>query len=209
MEFGNRLKSLRNKKRMTQEELGKFLNVSKASISGYDNETCQPDNEALIKLAEYFNVTVDYLLGKKEILPMNIIPYDSSDMVDIPVVGTIKCGVNGLAMFDYQGKQSVNGNDLDKDSEYFWLVTSGDSMIGDGIQDGDYALVRKQSNFENGDICAIIVDGEEGTLKHITKDDFSIVLTASNPNVSPHVFVGENMNDVFIAGKLVRIMRNF
>lgn len=64
MSFGAKLKELRIKNRMTQEELGKFLNVTKVSISGYENDTRSPDKESLVKLAELFNVSTDYLLGR-------------------------------------------------------------------------------------------------------------------------------------------------
>ncbi|MDN2452560.1 helix-turn-helix transcriptional regulator [Lactobacillus sp. UCMA15818] len=63
MTFGSKLRELRNSKKMTQEELGKILNVSKVSISGYENDTREPDKQAIKKLAELFNVSTDYLLG--------------------------------------------------------------------------------------------------------------------------------------------------
>lgn len=65
MSLGSRIRDLRLKKKMTQEELGKILGVSKVSVSGYENDTRQPDNTALVKIAEYFNVSTDYLLGNK------------------------------------------------------------------------------------------------------------------------------------------------
>lgn len=82
-------------------------------------------------------------------------------------------------------------------------------MIGDFIRDGDYALIEKTQSFDNGDICAVIVDGEEGTLKHVTKTRDSIVLTASNSVYPPRVFVGDKMNDIYIAGKLIEIKHKF
>ncbi|MBC9788585.1 helix-turn-helix domain-containing protein [Carnobacterium maltaromaticum] len=66
MTFGMRLKQLRTENKMTQTELGEKLNVTKASISGYENGTRNPDQESLVKIAEIFNVSTDYLLGKDE-----------------------------------------------------------------------------------------------------------------------------------------------
>lgn len=62
--LGNRIRTLRTQKGMTQAELGQVLNVSKVSISGYENNTREPDMRSLIKLADFFNVTTDYLLGR-------------------------------------------------------------------------------------------------------------------------------------------------
>ncbi|MCD5029078.1 helix-turn-helix domain-containing protein [Enterococcus asini] len=66
MTFGERLKDLRKKRSLTQSQLGEKLNVTKASISGYENDTRSPDRETLVKIAEIFNVSTDYLLGRTD-----------------------------------------------------------------------------------------------------------------------------------------------
>lgn len=64
MKFGNRLKQLREEKDLKQDELGKILNVSRQSISNYENGLRFPnDEEFLVKLANFFDVSLDYLLG--------------------------------------------------------------------------------------------------------------------------------------------------
>lgn len=64
--LGKRLKMLRSEKKITQEELGKVVNVTKVSISGYENGNRTPDTETLQKLADFFNVSTDYLLGRAD-----------------------------------------------------------------------------------------------------------------------------------------------
>ncbi|KMY62993.1 transcriptional repressor of PBSX s [Geobacillus stearothermophilus] len=64
--LGDRLRKLRQEKKLTQEELGKKINVTKVSISGYENGNRTPDTETLQKLADFFNVTTDYLLGRTD-----------------------------------------------------------------------------------------------------------------------------------------------
>jgi len=66
MKFGNRLKTLRLSKDMTQEELGSLLGKTKNSISQYETGKREPDLETLMIISEYFDVTLDYLLGKTE-----------------------------------------------------------------------------------------------------------------------------------------------
>lgn len=61
--FGNRLKELRLKKELTQEELGKILGKSKNNISQYERNARQADDETKKQLAQLFNVSLDYLLG--------------------------------------------------------------------------------------------------------------------------------------------------
>ncbi|WP_167628601.1 helix-turn-helix domain-containing protein [Listeria valentina] len=62
--FGKRLKSLRKKKNLTQKELAEKLKISQVTISKYENDIIEPDNSNLNKLAEIFDTTIDYLLGR-------------------------------------------------------------------------------------------------------------------------------------------------
>lgn len=64
--LGKRLKKLRTDKKLTQEELGKKINVTKVSISGYENGNRSPDTETLQRIADIFDVSTDYLLGRTE-----------------------------------------------------------------------------------------------------------------------------------------------
>ena len=67
MTFGERLKMLRLKRGWTQSQLGEKINVTKASISGYENDTRSPDKESLVRLAQILHVSTDYLLGKDSV----------------------------------------------------------------------------------------------------------------------------------------------
>lgn len=62
--LGQRIKELRTEQRLTQEQLGKILNVGKSTISQYENNINTPDKGTLQKLADFFNISVDYLLGR-------------------------------------------------------------------------------------------------------------------------------------------------
>ena len=61
-----RLKELRKERQLTQQELGEIINCTHTAINYYENGKRQPDLETLCKLADYFNVSVDYLLGKPQ-----------------------------------------------------------------------------------------------------------------------------------------------
>lgn len=76
--FGLRLRALRNEKKLTQNELGKLLNVSGKTIGTWERDSRQPNIEAINKLASIFDVTTDYLLGNSnEKQPQKY--YDLSD----------------------------------------------------------------------------------------------------------------------------------
>ncbi len=70
---GDILRELREEKELTQNELGKFLNVSRQAVSSYESEETEPSINNLIKLATIFNVSLDYLLGRtKERYNLNL-----------------------------------------------------------------------------------------------------------------------------------------
>lgn len=76
--FGLRLRALRNEKKLTQDELGKLLNVSGKTIGTWERDSRKPNIEAINKLASIFDVTTDYLLGNSnEKQPQKY--YDLSD----------------------------------------------------------------------------------------------------------------------------------
>lgn len=64
--LGERIKKLRQQKKLTQGQLGEKVNVTKVSISGYENGNRTPDTETLQKLADVLETSTDYLLGRTE-----------------------------------------------------------------------------------------------------------------------------------------------
>ena len=62
-DFGVRLKELRKKKKLSQSQVSARLNITKSSISGYENNIITPSNDIIVKLALLYGVTTDYLLG--------------------------------------------------------------------------------------------------------------------------------------------------
>ncbi len=79
MAFGDKLKQLREASGLKQEELGKIVNLSKATISRYEANTIEPNNETLKLIANYFNVSIDYLLGNSD--TQN--PYIQNDLDEV------------------------------------------------------------------------------------------------------------------------------
>lgn len=75
MTFGQKLRYLRKEKDLTQEELSKLIKVSRAAIGRYENDERTPDYETLKGFADFFNVSVDYLLGRTNIRKTQTEPF--------------------------------------------------------------------------------------------------------------------------------------
>ena len=86
MNFGDKLKTLRKSRKLTQQQLADLVGVAKSVISYYESGDRFPSNEVLIKLAQTFHVTTDYLLNVERVRTLNV--SDLSDE-DIAVLETV------------------------------------------------------------------------------------------------------------------------
>jgi transcriptional regulator with XRE-family HTH domain len=64
--LGMRIKELRKENSITQKELAKILNIQNTTLSQYENDINEPNDNIKIKIADYFNVSIDYLLGRTD-----------------------------------------------------------------------------------------------------------------------------------------------
>lgn len=205
--FSERLKLLRTSKGLSQADFAKQIKISKSSVNMYERGEREPSFKTLEQIADYFNVDMDYLLGKSDIvnkaqwssqIPVasNIIPMPK--MRRIPLVGTIACGEPILAEENIEEYISIPKG-LSGD---FALTCKGDSMINARIFDGDIVYIRQQDTVENGEIAAVLIDGE-ATLKRVRLFEDHISLEPENPMYKPFVYWNEEMNTVRILGKAV------
>lgn len=196
---GIRLKALREAKCLNQFELAKILHISPSAIGMYETDKREPNDDLKIQLANFFGVSVDYLMGND---------FDNKQL--LPVLGTVKAGYNYLAqenIIDYIDP-AMNIADLEN---YFGLVVKGDSMAP-LFDEGDYLIVYKTENeFENGKVCIVLIDNEEATIKKVVKTDTGIELHAFNPYYPIKKFTYEEMEKlpVKVIGVVVRQIRNW
>jgi repressor LexA len=94
--------------------------------------------------------------------------------------------------------------DFTGDGQLFMLQVRGDSMIGAGILDGDYVVVRQQKEANKGDVVVAGIPGGEATVKTFSRRGAKIVLTPSNPTMEPMVFAPD---EVDLYGKVVTVLR--
>lgn len=167
----NRLKKLREENNLLQNDIAKIIKTTPQAIGLYENEKRDMSTNILIKLSEYFNVSIDYLMGKTNIRNEN-------KLFVIPVLSKITAGQPILTDEYLEGYLPVDPNiyGMTTSDDYFYLKVSGESM-NLKVHNGDYALIQKQDYAENGDIIVAIVNGDdEATLKRYKKINDEIVM---------------------------------
>jgi repressor LexA len=133
---------------------------------------------------------------------LDFIQRDSQDsVISIPVVGRVAAGEPLLATQNIERTISVS-SDMIRTEDPFALRVKGDSMIGAGILEDDYVIVRQQQSAEQGDIVVALI-GEEATVKRFYKESKHIRLQPENPSMSPII-----VEDVTILGKVIGLFRN-
>jgi repressor LexA len=130
------------------------------------------------------------------------------DSIEISIVGRVAAGEPILAEENVIDKVVVDRHFLGavKQKEVFGLVVRGDSMIEDGIFDGDYIFVRKQSTAETGEVVVVMIEGE-ATCKRFYPEGDRVRLQPSNPAMSPIYVDRQDFRAIDILGKVVCVYR--
>lgn len=157
-------------------------------------------SESVKKLAVFFDVTSDYLLGTNNESSIEAYGFMPVSKRKIPMLGNIACG-QPIYTNEERDSYVMIGTNLDVD---FCLRAQGDSMTGARIMDGDIVFIKRTSSVDNGDIAAVIVD-DEATLKRVYfyPQKGKLILQAENPKYPPLIYEGEELNHIYIIGRAV------
>jgi len=203
LSIGKRIKEIRISKNITQDELALKIGTTKQTIYKYENEIVTNIPSQKIELiSNALNTTPDYLMGWSDkstddlysIPGINPIPKTYKR----PRLGVIACGEPILAEENIEAYDDIPDN-IKCD---FTLICKGDSMINARINDGDIVYIKQQSQVDNGEIAAVLIENE-ATLKRVYIYDDKVVLQPENTKYPPFVYTKEEMNDIRILGKAV------
>ena len=205
---------------VTAYQVGKATGISTSTLSEWKNGKYTPKTDKLQKIADYFNVPVEYLLTGEKKSPDTMSEDDNINKIinalknnpdvlsvsptrKVPIVGSIACGTPILAEQNIEGYLDVEV----KSNVDFALKCKGDSMAPK-LLDEDVVLIHRQPVVENGETAAVLI-GEEATLKRVYVRENSILLAPENLNYEPIHLTGEEMSNVSILGKVVGYVRYF
>lgn len=191
---GEMIKYYRKKLGLTQEELGNYVGVQKSAIAKYENGRIENLKRTTIeKLSELFDILPSELLG---------ISATSNIMTNTTnVIGVIPAGVPIEAIEDIIGEIEYPSRFANK--QVFALQIKGDSM-NKVLPDGCIGLFEKTSTLENGEIGAIMVNGDDATVKKFYRLTDSYVLEPLSFNPEQHpLIIKDGTDPVSVIGKLI------
>lgn len=191
---GEMIKYYRKKLGLTQEELGNYVGVQKSAIAKYENGRIENLKRSTIeKLSELFGILPSELLG---ISATNNVMSNTTN-----VIGVIPAGTPLEAIEDIIGEIEYPSRFANK--EVFALQIKGDSM-NKILPDGCIGLFEKTSTLENGEIGAIMVNGDDATIKKFYRLTDSYVLEPVSFNHEHHpLIIKDGTVPVHAIGKLI------
>lgn len=221
--FANRLNKALKYNNMKAIELSNKTGINKSLISNYLNGNFKAKQDKLTEMAEVLNVSETWLMGydvsmdrewlkDSEIdnatLINNFYIEDDSKNIKIPILGKIPAGVPLEAIEDIDGYVEVAKSIVKDPYNLFALKISGDSMNPE-YKTNDIVIVKKQFEFNSGDDCVVMVNGNDATFKRVIKQEDSIILKPLNNNYEPTFFSKKDIIDrpVKIIGVAIEVRR--
>lgn len=203
----NRLKELRKKHGLSQEELGSILGVQKAAVCKYETGRVPLPHEVLVTLCDHFDVTADFLLGRELVTPLfkqyggvSATFRGIAESVGVPLVGRVHAGLPILADENITEYIPVPVDDVVA-GEYFYMEVEGDCMTGEFIPEGALVLVRMQPQVENGRIAVIRLE-DEVLLRKVKFMGDSLMLIPANTHYEPMIVPRDHAE---IVGRVVEV----
>lgn len=201
-DIGKRIKEKREALGITQEELAFKLGYkNKSTIAKIENGINDIVQSKVVDFANSLETTVAYLMGWEN-EGEKLTNIYSIKLKSFPVLGSIACGI---PKYTNEERESYVTDSTNIHAD-FCLRASGDSMIHARICDGDIVFIRKQDIVDNGEIAAVVVNGNsEATLKRVYyyQEQALLILRAENPAYKDMEFSGNQLNEVHILGKAV------
>ena len=130
----------------------------------------------------------------------------SSNIINIPLIGTIAAGEAIEAIENANEFVSVPSSMTSPNAKYFGLKVKGLSMIDEGIFDGDIAVIKKTNNVENGKIAAVLTQDNEVTLKTVRFNKDKVMLVPANHSYKTKEY---KIGEIQVQGTLSGIIRKY
>lgn len=200
---------------MSQLQLAEEIGVSPSSISLWESESVSPEADKIVLLANFFDVSTDYILGNSNFVkPKSIITQTSllniDKIVSIPVFDKLSIDEEGGVDFNTIDTLEVILSSEISENDYFALMVK-DNLMEPTIHSGDFLLCQKTSDCKNGDLVILAAETEYAIVRKLLKKNNSIILTSFNPDVEPLYYSEEEIlkKKIKFIAKVVELRRRY
>lgn len=209
-------------------KVAKETGISNSTFSDWKNGRSKPKQDKLEILADYFGVSVDYLLGKTKnrqpgapidydyargpedsrLLPLHdsLHRLDSRNIRMIPLFENASAGFGACARSEIVGYIPLYIASDEEAAQTICITVRGDSMYPK-IEDGDVIQVHKQASVDSGSIAVVLLDGEEGFVKRVVYGHDWIELQSINPEYQTKRFEGPEILRLQVVGLVKSITK--
>ena len=186
----------------------KNLGLSSAIATKWKNGSV-PRDTTLLKIADYFGVSVAYLKGEEEatVPTRDEVEFIEQDNIyRIPVFDSASAGFGAYASNDVVEYIMMYFSSAAEAEQTICVRVRGDSMYPK-IEDGDIIQVHKQEAVDNGSIAVVLIDGDEGLVKKVFINREGIELVSINPMYPPMEFLGKDAERIRVVGLVTKITK--
>jgi len=197
MTLGEKIKSRRKQLRMSQQDFAESVSISQAAVSQWEIGKTMPGIDMIHRIAEVLNTSYEWLIGIEE---------ERTESAWVPALGTVRGGIPNTAVEDIDDYEELSPELVSTGAEYFALKVRGDSMAP-LMPEGAHIICRKQDTAQDGDICVVLVNGDEATVKRIKLLPEGLMLIGANPSFQPIVYTASEIMSlpVKVIGKAVEV----
>jgi repressor LexA len=184
----------------------KDIGIASGSITKWKNGSI-PNSRSLTKIADYFGVSVEYLLGKETPAAQSeTIALDHNNLRMVPLFETVSAGFGAYASEDIQDYMPVYFHNPSEAAQTICIKVRGNSM-SPKIEDGDIIQVHKQESVDDGSIAVVLVDGDEGLVKKLQYRPDGVDLISMNPMYPPMRFDAAEASRVRVVGLVTQVIK--
>lgn len=210
MEFAFRLKQLRDEKDISQAALAKSIDIGASTVAMWETGERYPTAQYLDKVANFFGVSTDYLLGRME-APNIAGGYSPIGIIDFPVIATVRAGYGGeLVEYDTGETLQIPVEMLHRRSADDFMVfqIKGDSMYP-RLFDGDKVLVLRTESVDSGKTAVVVYNGDEATVKRVEyrEGEDWLDLVPANPAYPRKHIMGADLSLCRVVGEVKALIR--
>lgn len=199
--FSKNLRKYMDLYQKSRSDICKDLGFAYTTFTSWETGVNYPRIDKIEMMADYFHIEKSDLIEDKTDKPSS-----PTKGIRIPVLGKVAAGIPIEAITDIEDWEEIPQS-MAKTGEYFALKIAGKSMEP-RMMDGDVVIVRRQPDVDSGDIAVVLVNGNDATVKQISKSDAGLTLIGWNPSVyTPRTYNKKECKElpVTILGKVVEI----